>query len=144
MNLMRNNTWIRQRFVALFACASVLLSALAPTISHAMANDDVPPGMMKVCTSAGTKFIPLNFIIAKTAIKTTQSLPSTRSSKLDSMAACSYCDQHAGTHSILTQTDYQFNTPDLSNQYAVLFYLHPRSYFHTTPPSPRAPPSHLS
>lgn len=140
MNLMRNNTWIRQRFVALFACASVLLSALAPTISHAMMNDDVPPGMMKVCTSTGAKFIPANFIIAKAAIKTTQGLPNTRGSKLDA-AACGYCDQHAGSYSILTYTDYQFNTSDLSNQYAVLFYTHPRSYFHTTPPSPRAPPS---
>lgn len=144
MNWMRNNTWVRQRFVALFACASVLLSALAPTISHAMMNDDVPPGMMKVCTSAGTKFIPLNFIIAKAAIKTTQTLPSTRSSKSDSVVACSYCDQHADTHNILTYVDYQFNVTDLSNQYAVLFYIHPRSYFHTTPPSPRAPPSYLS
>lgn len=144
MNWTTNNTWIRQRFVALFTCASVLLSALAPAISHAMMNDDVPPGMMKVCTSSGTKFIPVNFIVAKAAIKTTQGLPNTRSPKLDAKMTCGYCDQHAGTHSILTYTDYQFGTADLSNQYAALFYIHPRSYFHTTPPSPRAPPSYLS
>ncbi len=140
MNLMRNSRWIPQRFVAMLACAAVLLGALAPTISHAMMPDQAPAGMMKVCTSTGTKFIPVNFIVAKAALTTTQGLPNIRSTKNDAKVACSYCDQYAGSYSILTETSYQFINADLTNQYIAVFYLQPRSYFHSSPPSSRAPP----
>jgi hypothetical protein len=140
MNLMRNSRWIPQRFVAMLACAAVLLGTLAPAISHAMMPNQVPPGMMKVCTSVGTKFIPVNFIVAKAAVTTTQGLPNIRGTKNDAKVACSYCDQHAGSYSILTETDYQFTTSNLTQHYLAGFYLPPRSYFHSSPPSSRAPP----
>jgi len=144
MNLMRNSRWIPQRFVAMLACAAVLLSALAPTISHAMMPNEVPPGMMKVCTSVGTKFIPVNFIVAKSAITTTQGLPNIRSTKNDAKVACSYCDQHAGSYTILTESNHQFIKSDLTHHYAISHYPQPLYYFHSSPPSSRAPPSLLS
>lgn len=140
MTLMRNSRWIPQRFVAMLACAAMLLSALAPTISHAMMPGQAPAGMMKVCTSVGTKFIPVNFIVAKAVTTTTQALPNIRGSKNDAKVACSYCDQHAGSYSILTESNYQFSSSDLTRHYLASFYLHPRLYFHSSPPSSRAPP----
>lgn len=137
---MRHSRWIPQRFVAMLACAAILLSTLAPTISHAMMPDQAPAGMMKVCTSVGTKFIPVNFIVAKAAITTTQALPNIRGAKNDMKAACSYCDQHAGSYTILTESNYQFTTTNLTRHDLAGFYLQPRSYFHSSPPSSRAPP----
>jgi hypothetical protein len=141
MNLMRTSRWIPQRFVAMLACAAVLFGALAPTISHAMVPDEAPAGMMKVCTSVGTKFIPVNFIVAKATIPTSEILPNVRNSKNDLKAACSYCDQHAGTASILTETYQQFTIADIGHQFEIEFYPQPRYYFHSSPPSSRAPPS---
>ncbi|MBA3696702.1 MAG: DUF2946 family protein [Methylotenera sp.] len=140
---MRNNRWLQQRLVALVACASVLLSALAPTISHAMSPENVPAGMIKVCSSTGDRFIPADFLTAKTNLKLTDTLPNSRNGE-SKTAACGYCDQHAGSYSIISIVHYNFNVTDLSSHYAELFYHHPLSYFHSNPPSSRAPPTFLS
>lgn len=144
MNFMRNNRWLQQRIVALVACASVLLSALAPTISHAMISGDVPAGMIKVCSSTGDKFIPASFAIAKNNLKITDTLPSNRGTDSKTNAVCAYCDQHAASYTLLSFVHYNFNVTDLSSHYSESFYHHPLSYFHSNPPSSRAPPTYLS
>lgn len=143
MNFMRNNRWLQQRLVALVACASVLLSALAPTISHAM-TDNVPAGMIKVCSSTGDRFIPASFLTAKNNLQITDTVPNSRNGESKTTAACAYCDQHAGSYTLLTFVHYNFNLADLSSHYSESFYLPPLSYFHSSPPSSRAPPTYLS
>jgi hypothetical protein len=142
MNFMRNNRWLQQRLVALVACASVLMSALAPTISHAMTPGDVPAGMIKVCSATGDRFIPADFLTAKNNLKVSDTLPNRNSES--KTAVCGYCDQHAASHSIVSVIHYNFNITDLSSHYAESFYHHPLSYFHSSPPSSRAPPIYLS
>lgn len=144
MNFMRNNRWLQQRLVAVVACVSVLLSALAPTISHAMVSGNVPAGMIKVCSSSGDKFIPASFLTAKNNLGITDTLPNSRSNETKTTAACAYCDQHAGSYTILSIVHYNFNVADLSSHYAELYYHQPLSYFHSSPPSSRAPPAYLS
>ncbi len=144
MKFMRNNRWLQQRLVALVACASVLLSALAPTISHAMTPGDVPAGMIKVCSSTGDRFIPADFLTARNNLKVTDTLPNSRNSESKTTTACAYCDQHAGSYTLISIVHYNFNMADLSSHYSESFYLHPLSYFHSNPPSSRAPPTYLS
>lgn len=158
MKWSKPNRSIKQRFIALLACASILLSALAPAVSQAImleaqpqnefgkaVSQSTPSGMMKVCTSTGNKFIPASFIVAKTSITPVESIPnsSSRNSKSDCASVCSYCDQHAGTQAVFA---YAVNTSPLENiseQYSTTFYLNPRSYLHKSPSSPRGPPVQL-
>jgi len=155
MKWMRPNRGIKQRLIALLACASILMSALAPTISQAMMLDSqpqnesgkvvsqsTPSGMMKVCTSTGNKFIPASFILAKANISPAESIPnSSRSNKSDCASVCSYCDQHAGTHAVFAYAAHDIALVKLSQQYAATLYLNPRSYLLKSPSSPRGPPS---
>ncbi len=133
---------IRQRFIAWLACASMVLSAIAPTISHALAIQTTPTGMMKVCTSAGNKFIPVNFIIAKANLNVAEQTPATssRGNKTDKMSACSNCDQYAGSIVVLQHADHFFLDAPNAVKLTTAFYINPRTYFLSTPTSPRGPP----
>jgi hypothetical protein len=132
----------RQRFIALLACASMVLSAIAPTISHALAIQTTPTGMMKVCTSAGNKFMPVSFIIAKANVNFVEQTPATspRANKTDKMSACSNCDQHAGSIVVLQHADHLFLDASNAVKLNTAFYINPRTYFLSTPTSPRGPP----
>ena len=156
MKWMRPNRGIKQRLIALLACASILMSALAPTISQAMMlesqsqsesgkviSQSTPSGMMKVCTSTGNKFIPASFILSKANISPAESIPnsSSRNNKSDCASVCSYCDQHAGTHAVFAYSANDIALETLSQQYSTTFYLNPRSYLLKSPSSPRGPPS---
>ena len=158
MKWLKSNRHLTQRFIALLACTSILVSALAPAVSQAMVlvsqpqnesgqvvSQSTPSGMMKVCTSTGNKFIPVSFILAKANISATESIPNStsRSSKSDSMTACSYCDQHTGTHAVFAYATNAISLEKISQQYAATLYLNPRSYLFNSPSSPRGPPSQL-
>ena len=143
MKVLKYNRGFRQRFIALFACASVLLSAIAPTISHAVMSQSTPSGMMKVCTSTGDKFIPVSFIIAKANTNITESSPATntRGNKADKMSSCGYCDQHAGSTGFISYTQLALSEVSTAVKLSTAFYLNPRSHFSSSPTSPRGPPS---
>lgn len=143
MNLIKHNRGFKQRFIALLACASVLFSAIAPTISHAVMSQSTPSGMMKVCTSTGNKFIPVSFIIAKASTNITESTPATntRSNKADKMSSCGYCDQHAGSTGFISYTQLALSEVTTAVRLSTAFYLNPRSHFSSSPTSPRGPPS---
>lgn len=136
---------IRQRFIAWLACASMVLSAIAPTISHALATQSTPTGMMKVCTSTGNKFIPVSFIIAKANVNVAEPTPvtNTRNNKADKMSSCSYCDQHASSAVVLSYASSVFFDAPNAVKLTTSFYINPRSYFLSTPTSPRGPPTAL-
>ena len=138
---------LKQRLVALLACASILFTAMMPAISQAMMNELAPPGMIKVCSSTGTKFIPDSFATAKTdTYKTLDALAVDNSSKGNQSKAasgCGTCEKHAGTYSILTNFDYNFSPSDLSTQYHQSFYSAPVSFSPISSHSPRGPPQSL-
>lgn len=138
---------LKQRFVALVACASILFTGMIPAISQAMMNEPTPPGMIKVCSSAGTKFIPDSFASARAnTYKTLDALAVDNSSKGNqskAASACGTCEKHAGTFSILTNFDYNFSPSDLSTQFHQSFYNAPVSVSPVSPHSPRGPPQRL-
>ena len=139
---------LKQRLVALLACASILFTAMMPAISQAMMNEQTPPGMIKVCSSTGTKFIPDSFASARAnSAKTFDALAvgnsSNQSTQSKAASACGTCEKHAGTYSILTNFDYNFSPSDLSTQYHQSFYTAPISYSPLSSHSPRGPPQSL-
>ncbi|MDC8757192.1 DUF2946 domain-containing protein [Janthinobacterium fluminis] len=50
-------TKITRRFTAWIACFAILLAALAPSISHAIAADDSSSAWIEICSIAGTRFV---------------------------------------------------------------------------------------
>lgn len=132
----------RQRFIAWIACASVLLGVIAPTVSHALASQSTPSGMMKVCTSSGNKFIPVSFIIAKANVKVAELTPVTspRSNKVDKMSGCTSCDQHAASTILMQHANHLLIETSNGVMRITAFYINPRSQFHGSSSSPRGPP----
>jgi len=156
MKCISQNRGIKQRLIALLSCASILISATAPTISQAMMLENqplneagkiipqsTPSGMMKVCTSAGNKFIPVSFILFKANVSPTEIIPNSgnRNSKTDFTSVCGYCDQYADTQAVFAHAFYGVALEKLSRQYTTTFYVSPRSYLLKSPSSPRGPPS---
>jgi hypothetical protein len=49
---------VTRRFTAWIACFAILLAALAPSISHAMAGAGSTSAWIEICSIAGTRFVP--------------------------------------------------------------------------------------
>lgn len=132
----------RQRFIAWIACASLLLSVIAPTVSHAIASQSTPNGMMKVCTSTGNKFIPVSFIIAKANVNVYELIPATspRSNKADKMSGCSGCDQHSASTILMHYAKHLLIETSSRIKRVSAFYINPRSQCLGSSSSPRGPP----
>lgn len=132
----------KQRFIAWIACASVLFSVIAPTVSHALAAQSTPSGMMKVCTSTGNKFIPVSFIIAKANVNVNELIPATspRSNKADKMSGCTSCDQHAASTILMHYANHLLIETSSGIKRATAFYVNSRSQYLGSSSSPRGPP----
>jgi hypothetical protein len=142
---MQNSSYkrgFRQRFIAWIACASVLLSVIAPTVSHALASQSTPSGMMKVCTSTGNKFIPVSFIIAKANVNVNELIPVTspRNNKADKISGCSGCDQHASSTILMHYANHLLIETSSGARRFSAFYINPRSQYLGSSSSPRGPP----
>ncbi len=63
MHSMTPASWhrlLRSRATVWLACACMLMSALAPTLSRALAAAGIDSDMVEVCTSAGLRRIPMS------------------------------------------------------------------------------------
>lgn len=122
MMLAKMNHSLKQRVIALVASLAILIATIMPAISQAMMSGQMPSGMIKVCSSAGTKFIPLSFTLIRNPSR--QQLESLAvESKLvnnhqaKAMFSCGYCDKHTGTHTILKHFEYNLSPFDISNDH---------------------------
>ncbi|BCM24709.1 DUF2946 domain-containing protein [Methyloradius palustris] len=125
----------KRRAIALFACLTILLNALAPAISHATAvahGNQVP--WLKICSQSNTT--PLNLIDASNK----QGSNKSDDSRPMSMEDCGYCLNHAGSFGMTHQL--ALNLPDLDLSYSLpyLFYHAPGKLFVWASSNPRAPP----
>jgi hypothetical protein len=119
--------------IAWLACIAILLNALMPTISHAMASSQDQSGFWtSVCSASGTKFIPAPF--SKPTDKNSDSKPM-------SMVHCPYCLAHAGSVALLPATTLLLAPASLSYALPRLFYLSPSPLFAWASANPRAPPT---
>ncbi|MEZ0330191.1 MAG: DUF2946 domain-containing protein [Methylophilaceae bacterium] len=128
----------KRRAIALFACLTILLNALAPAISHATAvahGNQVP--WLKICSQSNTTISALNLIDASNK----QGSNKSDDSRPMSMEDCGYCLNHAGSFGMTHQL--ALNLPDLDLSYSLpyLFYHAPGKLFVWASSNPRAPPA---
>lgn len=133
---MRAMLFFRQnrRLIAWLACLAMLLSAFAPAISHAMANQGGATLLMEICSATGDK--------PGLAIKLDLPTPAdSKDSKTAPMQHCPYCLTHAGSFALLATVPPALLTPNLSYTLPPLFYHAPRPLFAWATSHPRAPPT---
>lgn len=127
MTLFRQN----RRITAWFACLTILLNALAPAISHAMAamEDDQTP-WAQICSANGARFIPLD-LNTDTPQQDRQPM---------AMDHCAYCLTHAGSFAVFSDVPLPVVSADFGLDYPTRFYQSPSRLFVWATASPRAPP----
>jgi hypothetical protein len=111
------------------AMLGVMFSALAPSISYALAASAQPDEEVQVCTMAGMK------TIAVTAD------PSGRPASPDHFAKhCPYCAVHCGMGPLLPTAQFVFALPAVSSSFPPLFYQSAKPPFAWMAAKPRGPP----
>lgn len=132
-----------RRLLGWLASAAILLSAIAPTLSYAMAEikgDD--SRFIEVCTVSGNKLVPAADFIALAASKNASSSQDQDSKgKSMPMEHCPYCLNQAGAHAIFNEQVFLRLLVDLSYSFPPLFYRSPAPLFVWASASPRAPPA---
>ena len=127
-------TLFHRRFAAWAACLAILMSALAPSVSHALAlARGVDIAWMEVCSVAGTKLVKAD-ISAKTA-------DAPASHELLAQAGhCAYCNTYAASFALPPAASPVFLAGDRNRLRPFLSYRSPRPLAPWTVAHSRAPP----
>ncbi|WP_230492367.1 MULTISPECIES: DUF2946 domain-containing protein [unclassified Janthinobacterium] len=126
-------TLFTRRFAAWIACFAILLAALAPSISQAVANakQESGSGWAEICSVAGIRFVQLDAAgdDGKSAGKAMQ------------MEHCAFCSTHAGSVG-LPPTSPVLPLPVASGTaiFPALYYQSPSPLFIWSTAQSRAPP----
>jgi hypothetical protein len=111
------------------ACFAILLSALAPTLSHAF-RGNVPAGWIEICSATGAKLIKLDALGKSTD----------QGSGDQSMKHCSYCSTHTTVLGLPPAAPAGLILDTLAFHVPELFLAAPRTLFAWASAQPRAPP----
>ncbi|MFA9218503.1 MAG: DUF2946 domain-containing protein, partial [Sphingomonadaceae bacterium] len=88
----------RRRFTLWIAALAILFSALAPSISHALALGERGSSWLEVCTATGTKLVA-------SADGTQQPV---KDSLQHTLEHCPYCATHGGSFALLPPAPQEF------------------------------------
>ncbi|UQV48326.1 DUF2946 family protein [Janthinobacterium lividum] len=127
-------TLFTRRFAAWIACFAILLAALAPSISQAVANakQESGSGWAEICSVAGIRFVQVDDGAAdgKSGGKAMQ------------MEHCAFCSTHAGSVG-LPPTSPVLPLPAASGTaiFPALYYQSPSPLFIWSTAQSRAPPA---
>jgi hypothetical protein len=130
---MQMNLFTR-RFAAWAACLAILMSALAPSVSHAMAlarGSDI--AWMEVCSVAGTKLVKAD-ISGKKA-----DAPATHDT-LGQAGHCPFCSTHGASFALPPAASPAFQLTESTRMRPLLFYQSPQPLPIWTDAQTRAPP----
>jgi hypothetical protein len=123
-----------RRFAAWAACLAILLSALAPSLSHALAlARGSDSAWMEVCSVAGTKLVQ-----AETGV-TAAGSPSSHDALKDA-GHCLFCGTHAASFALPPTASLTFHAAAAARPWPRLFYQSPRPLACWATAHPRAPP----
>ncbi len=126
----------RRMLYAWIACLAVLFSALAPSISHALAYTGAAsaPGtiQIEVCTADGNKTILLDSTGNKKVVP---------NSVQHHFEHCPYCATHAGSFALPPPAMASFAVIGGHDIFPYLFYNAPARLFSWSCANPRAPPA---
>lgn len=120
--------------IAWIACFAILLSALAPAISHAV-QADVPAGWAEICSVTGAKLVRLTDTGSDLA---DGSLP--ESSQGHTYKHCPFCAMHSDDLAPPPAPSIELQLPELGQTLPTLFLQAPRTLFAWASAQPRAPP----
>ena len=130
-------TLFHRRFAAWAACLAILMSALAPSVSHALAlARGVDIAWMEVCSVAGTKLVKADTGMERAG--TTTDAPA--SDALAQAGHCPYCNTHAASFALLPATAPLLLAGDRNRLLPLLFYRSPQPAAPWTVAQSRAPP----
>lgn len=131
------------------ACFAILLNALAPSISHAMAALHAGPGVpatWEICRAPGSSMQTDGdhalLGVGKFGAELTPALSLKHADHQSmAMADCAYCVPHAGTFALPPPSHEGFGLKDGQALRPYLFYHAPQPLLALTAAPPRGPPS---
>jgi hypothetical protein len=123
-----------QRLTAWIACFAILLAALAPTISHALAAGGKTNAWLEICSTTANKLIQ----VADSQNPEKPSIPIEKSMHFEH---CPFCSTHAGSLGLPPPSLSGFAVIANSPSLPILFYHAPRPLFMWAAAQSRAPPS---
>jgi hypothetical protein len=120
----------RQTLQIWIAMLAILFSALAPTISHALAVGSASAITLEICTVNGYK-------VVKAPDSDSSKAPATSK---HGMEHCAFCVSHGGTFALTGSSSVVFAIDSGRDIYPPLFYIAPHSLHAWSTANPRAPP----
>ena len=127
-------TLFTRRFAAWIACFALLLAALAPSISQAVANakQESGSGWAEICSVAGIRFVQVDAGATddgKSAGKAMQ------------MEHCAFCSTHAGSVGLPPSPIMPLPVASGTAIFPALYYQSPAQLFIWSTAQSRAPPA---
>ena len=126
-------TLAMQRCAAWIAFCAILLAALAPSISHALASHQTEPAMLEICTMDGSKMIQVD--------DHQNPEPSHHQQSFDHFEHCPFCKTNSVATGLPATTALFVATIAQRATFPALFYQAPSGLYVWTAASPRAPPA---
>ena len=120
----------RQALQVWIAILAILLSALAPTVSHALANAEGSVVTMEICTANG-------YQVVKVSASGNDKAPT---SSKHGMEHCAYCTTGGSSPAIMGSSPAVLAVVAGRDVYPPLFYAAPHALHVWSSASPRAPP----
>jgi hypothetical protein len=127
-------TLFTRRLAAWAACLAILMSALAPSVSHALAlARGVDIAWMEVCSVAGVKLVKADAGVDKAGAPASHET-------LAQAGHCPYCSTHAASFALPPKASPAFQLTGDAGLRPMLFYQSPRPLPVWTDAHSRAPP----
>ncbi|MCL6484057.1 MAG: DUF2946 domain-containing protein [Janthinobacterium lividum] len=128
-------TSFTRRCAAWIACFAILLAALAPSISHAVANakQQSGSGWAEICSVAGIRFVQLVQVDDGAADGKT-------GGKAMQMEHCAFCSTHAGSIGLPPSPVLPLLVASGTAIFPALYYQSPSPLFIWSTAQSRAPP----
>jgi hypothetical protein len=120
----------RQTLHIWIAMLAILFSALAPSMSHALAAAGAPAGTMEICTADGYKLVKAPGADGDQAPAQAQ----------HGMQHCAFCATHGGSAALPGAPSVALARDPGRDIYPPLFYTAPRTPHAWSAARPRAPP----
>jgi hypothetical protein len=123
---------LTRRITAWIAMFAILLAALAPSVSHALATrDGKTSSWMEICSATGTKLVK--------ADKASSPAPA---KKFACPEHCPFCSFHGNAADLPISSDFTLPVLSASSARPALFYHSSRPLFVWASAQSRAPPFH--
>lgn len=130
----------RSRLSLWIACLAILLNALAPSVSHAIAaSKGKAPSLIEICSAAGSRFVTVDD--AGQPVAPADQDQSDRHHADDAARHCPFCVTHGGGDGLPPAALSVLHPAPGQAAMPRLFYLAPKPLFSWSAASPRGPPS---